>query len=200
MSDLRRKILDASVALIDEKGVRSVSFREVARRAGVSHQAPYHHFGNYQGILREISREGFTALATGMKDAADKAGGDPLERMHAGGLAYVSFALERAGHFRVMFEHAEVDVWDVEEPVPEAADAFGVLMALATACIEAGYAPTMTTQQLAQVAWSCVHGLATLLVEGVMTKKFDSSPLEHGMLTNSVVSGLSALLRSSRSP
>lgn len=90
MSDLRRKSLDASAALVAEHGVRQVSFREVARRAGVSHQAPYHHFGNYQEILRHLVSEGFTSLGEAMRTAAEEAGPDPLDALCAAGVAYVA--------------------------------------------------------------------------------------------------------------
>jgi AcrR family transcriptional regulator len=63
MSDLREQVLAASLALIEEDGVAALSLREVARRAGVSHQAPYHHFGHKEAIVAELVARGFTRLA-----------------------------------------------------------------------------------------------------------------------------------------
>ncbi|MEL6186057.1 MAG: TetR/AcrR family transcriptional regulator, partial [Myxococcota bacterium] len=110
-ADLDRKILDASADLIAERGVRNVSFREVARRAGVSHQMPYHIFKNLQGILTALAREGFSTLAAQMNAAAD-AESDAGDRLTAAGFAYVDFACSHVGHFRVMFQRALVDVHD----------------------------------------------------------------------------------------
>ncbi|MSV37798.1 MAG: TetR family transcriptional regulator, partial [Actinobacteria bacterium] len=61
--DVRRLVLDAALGIIESDGAESLSMREVARRAGVSHQAPYHYFGDRSGILAAISEEGFTGLA-----------------------------------------------------------------------------------------------------------------------------------------
>ena len=195
MTDSRRKILDASVALVEERGVRAVSFREVARLAGVSHQAPYHHFGNYQGILRAIAKEGFNQLAAAMQAAAHDADEDPLEQLCAAGIAYVTFAREHAGHFRVMFQQTLVDVHDDEEPVGEAGDAHETLLAIAEAAQAGGYCPDMTRDELANLAWSCAHGVATLLVEGVLAKKVPMNEEVESTISQGVVDGLTQLLR-----
>ena len=66
--DVRRLVLDAAIAIIEADGAESLSMREVARRAGVSHQAPYHYFGDRSGIFAAISEEGFTFLARAFRD------------------------------------------------------------------------------------------------------------------------------------
>ncbi len=198
MTDSRRKILDASAALVEERGVRAVSFREVARRAGVSHQAPYHHFGNYQGILRAIAKEGFTQLAAAMQTAADEGGDDPLDRLCSAGVAYVTFARQRAGHFRVMFQQTLVDVHDDEEPVDEAGDAHQTLLALAEAVHASGYCPSMTHDEIANLCWSCAHGVATLLVEGVLAKKVPMNDEVESAITEGVVGALTALMNDTK--
>ncbi len=186
MPDLRRKILDASIALVAEQGVRQVSFREVARRAGVSHQAPYHHFGNHQGILRAIAKEGFQRLADDMQGAAGASGGDATASLTAAGHAYVRFARDHAGHFRVMFQQALVDVHDPVEPLEEAACTKDTLVGLAAAAAEDAGLPPDT---LSHLCWCTVHGLATLLVEGVLAPEDDEA------LARQVVAGMEQLLR-----
>ncbi|MEM6730436.1 MAG: TetR/AcrR family transcriptional regulator [Myxococcota bacterium] len=198
MTDLRRKILDASAALVEEHGVRSVSFRQVARHAGVSHQAPYHHFGNYQGILRALTQEGFTNLARAMQSASDGAGPDPMTKLHSAGLAYVEFARTYTGHFRVMFQHAIVDIHDDDEPVGEAEGAHQTLVRLAQACHDSGYGHWMTSQELANLCWSTVHGVASLLVEGVLVKKTSGIGKTHEALTRQVLEPLTQMLRDTR--
>ena len=66
--DVRRLVLDAALDIITSSGAESLSMREVARRAGVSHQAPYHYFGDRSGIFAAISEEGFSALAGAFRD------------------------------------------------------------------------------------------------------------------------------------
>lgn len=194
MGGLRQKILDASVALVEEQGVRAVSFREVARRAGVSHQAPYHHFGNYHGILRAIAQEGFAGLGQAMNDAADAAGDDALDALTAAGVAYVNFARGHAGHFRVMFQRALVDIRDQDDPLEEAEATHGTLLRLAGAAHAAGYGAHLSADALTHICWSTVHGISVLLVEGVLAEKTPMSESIEAALVKQVVGGLGALL------
>jgi len=200
MSELRQRILEASVALVAEKGVRAVSFREVARRAGVSHQAPYHHFGNHQGILLAIAKEGFGGLTAAMQAAADEAPG-PLEALVAGGLAYVRFARDHVGHHRVMFDNALVQLDREGDPIEEAAQTFATLQRLAGDAHAAGYgAGAMSADALAHLCWSTVHGLATLVVEGVLAAKHPPRGPEVDVLIDEVIGGLARSLTAARSP
>ncbi len=194
MSELRRKILDASADLVAEHGVRQVSFREVARRAGVSHQAPYHHFGNYHGILRALVAEGFTLLDDAMRSEAESAGADPLDQLCAAGLAYVEFARNHVGHFRVMFQKALVNLHDDGEPMPPVADAYGTLVRLSGAAKKGGYGGELSVEAIIHLLWSAVHGVAVLLVEGAFANKGAGEEF-FSALRDQVVHGLTALLR-----
>ncbi len=178
-----------------EQGVRAVSFREVARRAGVSHQTPYHHFGNHLGILRTIAAEGFETLAELMQAAADQAGDDPCDRLVAAGRAYVRFAGEHVGHFRVMFERSLVDVNDVDDPLPEAEATYRTLVRLAAEAHADGCASSLSVSALAHMAWSTVHGLASLLNEGVLSSKQPHRDDLDRSITDEVVRGLGFLIR-----
>ncbi len=166
MTDTRRRILDATVALIREQGVRAVSFREVARRAGVSHQAPYHHFDHHQGILRALAAEGFNGLADAMQQAADGEH-DPLDALVACGVAYVTFTAAHVGHARIMFDRAALEAGGLP-PVAEGLRARQIVMTLAARAHEAGHAPGMDAATLADLCWSTVHGLATLMAERLL--------------------------------
>jgi AcrR family transcriptional regulator len=194
VSDLKRKILDASVELVAERGVRGVSFREVARRAGVSHQAPYHEFENHLGIMRAIAREGFATLADAMETGAR--GREPLDALIAAGVAYVRFAQSHLGHFRVMFERTLVDVHDPRDPMPEGERTYGVLVGLSQSAVEAGYGRGLGTPEVAGVCWSVVHGVATLLVEGVLVAKAHVTNVDDEFeIAAQVVKALGHLLR-----
>jgi AcrR family transcriptional regulator len=181
MTDTKRRILDASILMIAEGGVRAVSFREVARRAGVSHQAPYHHFPNHEAILREIAREGFAALADAMEQAGT-AGADPVDGLVGAGRAYLAFALEHVGHYRVMFQRP-ID----PEPLPEAERTLGVLASLTEAVVVDGGGGGASPEVLARLCWSTVHGLASLAIEGALDVDVDDGAV--------VVEALGRLLR-----
>src|SRR3954447_7593659 len=93
--NLRRVLLDGALEAIAEQGAANLSLRDVARRAGVSHAAPAHHFGDKQGLLTAIAIEGFT----GLHSVTSAAAGDHV----AGGLAWIRWALEHPAHYEVMF-------------------------------------------------------------------------------------------------
>jgi AcrR family transcriptional regulator len=96
--DLRRVLLEAAVEAIDEVGPAALSLRDLARRAGVSHAAPAHHFGDKAGLLTAVAADGFRRLAATLGDAY-RATGSFLEV----GVAYVRFAVTHRAHFEVMF-------------------------------------------------------------------------------------------------
>jgi AcrR family transcriptional regulator len=101
--DLRRALLDVSIAVIDKHGVDALNLRELAIRAGVSSGAPYHHFAQRQALFAAIAEEGFGYLEEAMVRERDAAPDDATSRLAALGRAYVSFATAHRGHFRVMF-------------------------------------------------------------------------------------------------
>ncbi|MBX2799786.1 MAG: TetR/AcrR family transcriptional regulator [Myxococcales bacterium] len=193
--DARARILRASIELVRERGVRAVSFREVARRAGVSHQTPYHHFGNHQGILRAIADEGFAKLADAMAAASASAGSDALDRLTAGGVAYVLFALDNVAHFRVMFDHTLVE-GPASLEVFEGQRTYGVLLTLAHGAHAAGHGASMTAEELTAMSWSMAHGAATLLTEGALTTKRQLDAAGQRALASSLLERFSELLRS----
>ena len=163
-TDTRREILDASLELIAERGVRSLSFREVARRADVSHQTPYQYFGSQREILAAIAREGFVGLSESMR-AASRAAGEPVDALVAAGVSYVRFALEHEAHFRVMFQP---EVWqEGDRELPEAEATKTLLLGLASAVAAAG-ASALSVTELANVAWSVAHGTAELALDSML--------------------------------
>src|SRR5262245_36076534 len=102
-TDLRQKVLDASLALIEEGGLDRLSMREVARKAGVSHQAPYHYFADREAILAGIASEGFGMLGHELSRSLDKHVASQKGALEAATRTYVDFALRHPGYFRVMF-------------------------------------------------------------------------------------------------
>lgn len=162
--DLRQALLDASLALIAEEGFGALSLREVARRAGVTHAAPYRHFADKEALLAAVAEEGFRAMTTRMKErmAPEKT---PEGRLEACGVAYVLFAMEHPSHFRVMFGPHFTQPPDLSA-AGEAVDSFGLLLGAISECQRAGVVRAGEPRVLALACWSLVHGLASLLVDG----------------------------------
>ena len=164
--DLRRALLDAALAVLTEADSRALTLREVARRAGVTHAAPYRHFADKEALLAAVAEEGFHTLRQTMSEAQDAAGGGEVERLEALGVGYVRFALAHPAHFEVMFG-PELGWEEEDSPLHQAADAtFALLLQSVTAAQTAGKLRGSEPLPVALLAWSTVHGLATLLVHG----------------------------------
>ncbi len=150
--DLRRAILDAAIESISAGGSAGLSLRDLARRAGVSHAAPIHHFGDKAGVLTALAAEGYELLATQLEAVA----GDFLEA----GVAYVRFAVTHKAHFEVMFRP---DTYHRDDPrVVAARTRAGEV--LAGGARDAGQDARLT----GVAAWSLVHGFATLWLTGAL--------------------------------
>lgn len=171
-ADLRRVVLDASLDLIEEQGLAALSMREVARRAGVSHQAPYHHFGDREGILAAIALDGFTKLHTGMVKAVEKLT-DPVERLNAVGGAYLAFAVRYQAHFKIMFRSELVAVDQYEDLHRCAETAFSFVTSIVAEVAKRRGAKD--TMPLVIAAWSLAHGAATLLLEGKLDRHYGTT-------------------------
>lgn len=161
-ADLRSAILVTSLALIEEEGVAALSMREVARRLGVTHQAPYHHFDGRGAILQAIVDEGFTKLWQAL-DRAVVPGRPALENFAAAGHAYVQFALANPGHFRMMFRPEMLSERKHEAREP---DGFAILVECVKACQREGHIAAGDPMPMVLLAWSAAHGIASLSLDG----------------------------------
>jgi AcrR family transcriptional regulator len=164
--DVRRLVLDAALGIITSTGAESLSMREVARRAGVSHQAPYHYFGDRSGIFAAISEEGFSALAGAFRDVDFS----NTSAAKAGFIAYLNFARSHVGHFRVMFRQDICGVTDNEETANAASSAFDELLQMVARTIGSSVDPK-AAHTFAFTMWSHAHGLATLVIDGPLPQK-----------------------------
>jgi AcrR family transcriptional regulator len=162
--NLKQNLLDSAVVLIAEVGPQAFTLREVARRAGVSHNAPYRHFRDKDDLLAAVAAEGFDRLTGEMKTAMAK-GRTAAERLNLAGRGYVRFALQSPQHLLVMFEGPKPSEPRAQHAA-SARRAFQILLdAIATAQAE-GALPKGDPHRFAVVAWSGVHGLAKLAIGG----------------------------------
>ncbi|HZD22379.1 MAG TPA: TetR/AcrR family transcriptional regulator [Acidimicrobiia bacterium] len=150
--NLPREVLDNALSLTEEFGPTGWSLRRLARRAGVSHTAVAHHFGDKTGVLTALATEGFR-MQTERLAAVYEGTGNFLEM----GVAYVRFAVEHSAHFTVMYR-PELHHRDEPDLVAAKKEASAVLYPPAS--LAAGMGRADRTPGLA--AWSLVHGLATL--------------------------------------
>ena len=170
--NLRNALLEAVGEIISEKGIGSVSLREAARRAGVSHSAPAHHFGDKTGMLTAFACRGFEEFGRRMQSAADGAAADGVDaQFRAIGVEYISFAVERQPYFEVMFRSEMHDNKDPElQQVSH--ESFGVLMGVVEA-MEPEELNGADPMHVAMAAWATVHGLATLWLDGALSQFTD---------------------------
>lgn len=175
--DLPAALLEAVDGLVREGDVAAVTLRAAARRAGVSHAAPAHHFGDKAGLLTAYATQGFVALRDELAAAGTASAGSGVPPLFAMGLAYVRFAVEHPGHFAVMFRPELVNA---DLPAfQEASDAaFGVLLD-GVRSLRPDLDPEDPQILLtATGAWSMVHGFATLWLEGNLPDEITGQPLE----------------------
>ncbi len=163
--DLNQALRLSAADLIAERGAGGFSLREVARRAGVSHAAPAHHFGDAQGLLTAVAIDAFTHLHAATA-AAYAAHDDAVDRLCAVGRAYVELAVSNPGHCAVIFRH---DLIDADDPAYQEAGerAFGVLIASLEAIAEQ-LNPDLDIRLAATACWSAMQGLIEL--QGMMGK------------------------------
>lgn len=192
--DLPNALRRAAVELVAERGAAGFSLREVARRAGVSHAAPTHHFGDSRGLLTSVAIEAFEHLEAAMT-AAIEGVDDPVERLAKVGRAYVEVSRSSPGHCAIVFRH---DLVDATDPAYGEAGSrahgvlVGVLEHLRDECN-----PDLDVDQAAALCWTMVQGLVQLHpnMASLATRAGDDFPELGDMaegLSRLVVTGLLA--------
>lgn len=161
--NLRRAIIDAALEAITESGPAGWSLRELARRAGVSHAAPAHHFGDKTGLLTAVAAEGFEVFA----DTLERAAENVLEV----GVAYVRFATGHRPYFEVMFRP---ELYRVDDPSLKAARERAAHVLVTSA---GRLSPSPAQDRLTTIAaWSLAHGFAGLWLSGALPEATRDDP------------------------
>ncbi len=160
--DARNALIRAAAELLETAGAAGLSLRRVAERAGLSRQAPYNHFADKEALLAELVRDGFERLGQDTA-AAGRSDGEPVVRLQRAGEGYIAFAQGSPALFRLMFSKELVDL----RHHPQAQAAAAASLAHLTGIIGA-MASLDAVADLTLVAWSMVHGYATLCVEAYL--------------------------------
>ncbi|MFV1972983.1 MAG: TetR/AcrR family transcriptional regulator [Thiohalobacterales bacterium] len=163
--DLKNALLDAAERLLVEKGVAAISLREVARSAGVSHTAPYRHFSNKAALLHELAHRGFEALQRALDNAGVRNLPGPEQQLVEISVTYVRFALANRETLQLMFGGV-VDAGRKPGNRQAARVVNELLVEVINAGIGLGIFRERDATELALVAWTSMHGLATLLMVG----------------------------------
>jgi AcrR family transcriptional regulator len=164
--NLQRALLDAALALVEESGMHGFTLREAARRAGVSQAAPYRHYADKAALLTALAEEGFRALSERM--SAEVAASPASAAIVAAGTGYLLFAAENPAHYRVMFGPG------LAKDAPPCATnvagrgCFQVLFGAVEQGQRVGAVRAGDTNEIALIAWSVVHGLASLVIDGLL--------------------------------
>jgi AcrR family transcriptional regulator len=163
--DLRRALIETALEAIERDGIDALSLRGLARQLGVSHAAPAHHFGDRVGLLTSIAAQGYDLMADELSAVWDRTGSF-LEV----GVAYVGFAVRHRAQFAVMFQP---ELLRVDDPAlvgarnRSSATLFGPVGSVA---------PDADALRAGIAAWSLVHGLATLYLDGNLPPALGDDP------------------------
>ena len=173
--DLKNALLDAADELLAEEGLQGFTLRACARKAGVSHAAPKHHFNDVRGLLTAVAERGFQRLVDILVEELKAAKGDLEEEMHATATAYIRFAEGFPEHFRVMFRDDLLQT-DRTNPPCSVIDTFTeltnvILRQRGEPEIAPGGADYVNNPDLVNdiiLGWTFIHGYAHLKLEGQM--------------------------------
>jgi AcrR family transcriptional regulator len=162
--DLRRALIDTALTMVTEEGTWNFTLREVARRAGVSHAAPYNHFADKTELLAEVAALGFQELGREM-DRSARRPRSAHQALLAIATAYVRFGVKHPAHYRLMFgpELAAKEQYPVLQQASDAT--FSALTGALERGQAAGALRRGPVRDQAVAAWSLVHGLTSLLID-----------------------------------
>ena len=173
--DLRRALLDAGIALAREDGPTAVVLREATRQAGVAPNPAYRHFANHQALFDAVRAHALGALAQAIEREWRKAlrvrepAAQARALLRAVGTGYLGFAQAETGLFRTAFVFGQHEVQVPPDPARTAAlrlNPFELLGAALDAMVATGVLPAERRPQAEYLAWSAVHGMALLIIDG----------------------------------
>jgi len=167
--DLRAQLIEATRALVEEKGPDQFSVSEACRRAGVSTAAPYKHFADKEEMLREVAVEGMKRQRRQLIEEISKYAHGSMDRVVAMGRVYVRFAMAEPGVFRLMFGLSE-DHGEHDALIETGDDTYSVVQQEVAKC-QGREEVTDLDRHQAFLLWSFVHGLSFLTIDGKLAQK-----------------------------
>jgi len=190
--NLREQLLISALEVLIEKGVSGISLREVAKRAGVSHGAPYRHFKDKNVLLLALAQEGFSRLASELRHLVKLHQADPQQQLIEAGVVYVRLAVSSPELTQLMF--GGILNYECSDGTDQAAgeSAFQELLNIIVTGQSAGVYKDEDSMSIALACWSSMHGLAMLYSAGqldISSDKFNPEDLIR-MISRMLMQGL----------
>jgi AcrR family transcriptional regulator len=177
-------IIAAFLELMRTRNPNTITFRDIAAAAGISHMAPYRHFRSKQELLNRIGDIGFRMLAQALEDAAAQHPREPRRQILAACTCYYRFAVENPGHAQVMFG-TDRELWDKAEPLPALERTRAILQRVIYHCQLSGDLPGgLDEKKVLGLLWAHVHGFTLLAANRALTERETGAPeafLEEGV-------------------
>ena len=169
--DLKNALIKAGVEILAKEGVNGLTLRKVAKRAGVSHSAPYAHFKDRQSLIAAISTEGFRRLYDELDAAASAHADDPKEQLVEATRVYMQFAMNHTDTFKIMFSGVLEKEKDYPSFMEISGKTFERVVDIVRACQNAGILRPGPSELVAVSVWGQVHGIVLLALEGQISHR-----------------------------
>jgi AcrR family transcriptional regulator len=169
--DLKNALTQVGVEILAKEGVGGLTLRKVAKRAGVSHSAPYAHFKDRQSLIAAISTEGFRQLYDEMDAAVSAHADNPKQQLIEAAWAYIQFAMNNTDTFKIMFSGVLEKEKDYPSFVEISRKTFERVVNIVRACQNAGILRPAPSELVAVSVWGQVHGIVSLALEGQISHR-----------------------------
>lgn len=184
--DLKNALIQAGIEILSDEGVKGLSLRRVAKRAGVSHTAPYAHFADKQALVAAISTEGYKKLYAQFTIIDQEFGSDPFEKLAEVAWSYVQFAINDPDHFKITFSGVIEKEKDYPAFIEISQRSFAFIIETVTECQTAEILRAGPSDLIAVHLWGAIHGLATLLIEDQVSSTVKESYTIREMLISTL--------------
>lgn len=194
---LKERVVQEAFKVIDEIGVEALSLRAIAKRLGVSHQAPYKHFASRDHILAEVVAQSFRVFSNHLENR--QRSNDGFEDLGFMGRAYLEFALTHPLQYRLMFNTALPNIEDHPDMLKESKRAFSILYERlrSVPLSDPGDQIEQSAKHDAMFIWSTLHGCCSILHSDV-AKTLDLTEAEKNVMLERTMTRLSMALGAQR--